>query len=245
MPAKSIEVKPRPAFKDEFAVLIANGPSLQDVPNEWLDQFKTFGSNRVYLKYIPDQLAVVDMKMVHTPGLQQELLDVIPQTEVTYLSDDVAKYFHKDELGAARVFTWKNITDGEGKLVGAFSNDPTQLLVSGGTVTYGLLQIALWQGYNKIVCVGLDHDFLGPRGDHFSKEYNRPVGIPYRMDPPDRWGAGHGNWYFSQAEFCEKTREFYKIANEIYKEMGGWIVNATPDTKLDVFDVVHWEDYSA
>ena len=41
-------------------LIIGNGPSLANVPNEFLERFFTFGSNRVYLKFTPDVYACVN-----------------------------------------------------------------------------------------------------------------------------------------------------------------------------------------
>ena len=230
-------------YKNDLCVIICNGPSLNDVPDSFLDQYYTIGSNRVFLRYIPDLLAVVDVKMVHSPELQLDMMQAFKMTPEVVISKDVKGYFQFDDLGEhVHVTEWKNVFDDDNQLMPAFSNYPYKMLVSGGTVTYCAFQIGMAKGYNKFLMVGLDHTFVGPNGDHFSEEYNSPVGIPYNLEPQERWGMGHGNWYFSEIEFVEKTTGFYEVAKGIIEDTGGWVKNLTPETKLEVFDVQNWRE---
>jgi hypothetical protein len=177
--------------------------------------------------------------------LQEDALVAFDLTPEVVISQDVAKYFHPDELERenVKITEWRNVTDEKGVLQPAFSNYPYKLLVSGGTVTYCLFQLGMAKGYNKFLIVGLDHTFTGPEGDHFSEEYNSPVGIPYNLVGQERWGMGPGNWYFSELEFQAKTEGFYQVAKGIIEESGGWVKNLTPETKLEVFDVENWRSY--
>jgi hypothetical protein len=202
----------------DVAVVICNGPSLASVPNEWLDKYPTFGANRIFLKYSPDVLTILDLKMVHNSKLQEEA--------------------REGAKGSKEVF--------QGNLTASFSaNPPESVLVSGGTVTYGMFQLAYWKGFRKILTVGLNHTFRDPRGDHFSSDYNREVSIPYdRENVVDGEVASEpGKWFWSEEAFVAKTDFFYGVAKELFEREGGWIKNCTPDTKCTVFDVEDWRDY--
>lgn len=223
------------------AIIICNGPSLADVPNEWLDKYTTFGSNRVFLKYNPTYLAIMDLKMVHTPQLAEEAASNFDKSEEVFLSDVSADHF-EDLSDNVFVLTWKTMIDDDGRWVKAFSKDPARMVISGGTVTYVLLQLAIWKGFRRLLCVGLDHNFEGPGGDHFTTDYNKDVGIPYEGNPVGRYGAGA--WYWDSRGFYEKTEFYYEHANFVVsKQYNGEIINCTPNTKLDAFTVADWRDY--
>jgi len=219
------------------AVIVCNGPSLADVPNEWLAKYTTFGANRVFLKedFVPTYLSVFDIKMAHTPHLLNDIVEAFKEVDEGFVSIDVGELLADGGVKKpdnVTVFNWKNITNNEGILLGAFSLNPHNILNSGGSVTYVNMQLAWWKGYRRLLCVGLDHNFTGPRGDHFTPDYNKPVGIPYEGNRKP--GQGAGRWYWDGPTFYQKTEAFYKIARQQFK---GEIYNLTPDTNLEIFPV--------
>ena len=231
----------------DTAVVICNGPSLSSVPNEWLDQFPTFGSNRVWLKYHPSVLATLDLKMVHNGILQQEMLVGFEGSDEIYVSGVVADRLGRDNLpdNCHEFKAWNNIMNPDGSLQPAFSIDPLEMIVSGGTVTYGLLQLAFWTGFRKILVVGCNHTFRDIRGDHFDSKYNEEVGIPYDQDQTDPSAAASvpGEWFWNEENFVAKVNMFYGVAQKIYEDHDGEIINCTPDTKCPVFRVDDWRNY--
>ncbi len=210
-------------------VIVANGPSLADVPNEWLDKYTTFASNRVFVKegFNPTYLSILDPVMTATPELAQDVWPMMNEVEECYLSQDTARAFEKLPSNTT-VLPCIGFTTASGQTWVTFSKDPSVALIVGHTVTYAMMQIAVWKGFRRLLCVGLDHSFGGPRGDHIeAKEYNKP-GLNYEQD----WA----NWY-------KITRVYYAIARGYLESIGGEIINCTPDTKLDVFSVSRWENY--
>ena len=228
----------------DTAVVICNGPSLADVPNDWLSKFTTFGANRVFLKYSPDILTILDLKMVHNKLLQKEAQVGAAKSKEVFLSEVAAERMGVPEN--ATVLRWFNSTDAEGNLLPHFSvNPPASTLISGGTVTYGMLQLAFWKGFRKILIVGLNHTFRDPRGDHFTSEYNEQVRIPYERENvvPGEYESSPGKWFWSEDNFVRKTDFFYQAAKTVFEQHGGEIINCTPDTKCKVFRVDDWRNY--
>ena len=209
-------------------MIVANGPSLADVPNDWLHKYITFASNRVFLKegFKPTYLSILDPIMTATPELAQDVWPMMNAVEECYLSRDTAAAF--EELpGNTTVLPCIRVKNGDGQTWITFSKDPSVATIIGHTVTYAMMQIAVWKGFKRLLCVGLDHSFSGSRGDHFSSSYNKP-GLVYNQD----WG----NWY-------KIVRVYYAIARGYLESIGGEIINCTPDTNLDVFPVDTWENY--
>lgn len=231
----------------DTAIVICNGPSLKAVPNKWLDKFPTFGSNRVFLKYNPDVLVTLDLKMVHNKILQEEMYEGMMKSNDVFVSPIVEEYMEKEGVGlpyhATVLKAWSNITGPDGQLAPAFSRDPLQMLVSGGTVTYGLLQFAFWQGFRRILLVGLNHTFRDSRGDHFDERYNKDVGIPYERENMANPGSGPGEWFWSEVNFVKKVDWFYSIARQLFEEHGGQLINCTPDTLCTVLEIDDWRNY--
>lgn len=232
---------------NDTAVIICNGPSLASVPNAWLDKYPTFGANRVFLKYNPDVLTTLDIKMVHNRQLADEMLGAFPLSKEVFLSTDAYNRMGEPDLpdNVTILPKWANVIDDDGNLIGAFSSDPMETLVSGGTVTYGMFQLARWKGFSKLLVVGLNHTFRDPRGDHFDSTYNSDVQIPYERENvvAGEFASEVGRWYWSEEGFRAKTDFFYGVANEIFRREGGQIINCTPDTTCDVFEIDDWRNY--
>ena len=234
---------------EDTAVVICNGPSLASVPNEWLDKYPTFGANRVWLKYSPDVLLTLDLKMVHNKILQDEMVEGFKGSPEVFISPIV-----EEKITPARVADnvtvvkrWQNIVDEEGNLQPSFSQQPDDLLVSGGSVTYGLLQFAYWKGFRKVLMVGCNHAWRDPRGYHFDSRYNEEVKIPYEREnvDPERVASGPGTWFWSEEIFVMKVNMFYDVARQIYEQDGREIINCTPDTKVpaEIFKIDDWRNY--
>ncbi len=171
--------------------------------------------------------------MVHTTGLATEAEAALREVKEGFVSSAVGDGLADAGFKKPRnvqVLNWKNIINGRGELVGAFSLNPLNMVNSGGSVTYVNMQIAWWKGYRRLLCVGLDHNFTGSRGDHFTSDYNKDVGIPYEGNPVG--GVGAGKWFWHGETFYKKTAIFYRIA---LGQFQGEIYNLTPGSKLDEF----------
>lgn len=238
-------------MNDKTAVIICNGPSLRSVPDSWLDKYYTFGSNRVWLRYAPKHLTTVDVKMVYTAPLATSMIAGAARSEKVTFSKDVANilvpYYPDEEIpDGFEVLPWFNYFEGETtKLLLVFAPEPGTPLVSGGTVTYGMMQLAWRMGFRRLLIVGMNHTFRDPRGDHMHPDYNKEVGIPYEKEHTDPAvvGYGAGNWFWSEENFVKKTNIFYDVARRFFEKNGGEIINCTPDTKCTIFPVRDWRNF--
>lgn len=220
------------------AIIVANGPSLADVPNEWLNKYHTFGANRIYLRegFVPTYYGIVDKLMVGTPELAQAAVDFMPKVERTFLSGVVAEEIRKTvELPEENVTVSLLIEALDGataKPKPGFSQTPGNRIYHGFTVTYFNIQWAAGLGYRRLLLVGLDHNFHGPRGHHFDPKYSDGVDIDYE-NPAS----------FSTEAFQDGTAIFFLVAKDYYQRGGGEIINCTPGSSLVTFPIDTWENY--
>ena len=213
------------------AVVVCNGPSLAEVPNEWLDQFTTFGHNRIHLKdgFIPTYLSICDNVMAKTPEMVYPILDMIPKVEHTFLTYWSASAISEiyplpnEKISVFFLRQWSNRKTGE--ILTRFGTNPLKHLVHGYTVTYFTMQIAAWMGYKRLLCVGLDHDYGG--ADHFHPDYNE-ADIDY---------STYNEWWDA------RTRPHFECARAYFESVGGEVINCTPNSKLNVFPITDWRDY--
>jgi hypothetical protein len=110
-----------------------------------------------------------------------------------------------------------------------FATDPTQTGIwEGGTVTYVAMQLAYYMGFQRIVLVGVDHNFVT------GGEPNREV--VSGGDDPNHFHPGYfGKGFRWQLPDLAKSEIAYGMARQAYASAGRSIVDATVRGKLQVF----------
>lgn len=117
-----------------------------------------------------------------------------------------------------------------------FSHEPHRQVFGGGTVIYPCLQILYHLGFEEVVLLGLDHDYgidpatVGETGRHVAAEGLR---AHFREDYYEAHGRVHIDLHTMERA--------YAIAREQFEADGRRIINASPGTKLEVFDKAAFE----
>jgi len=198
-------------------LVLGCGPSLADIPNTFLDKYPTFGGNRVYLKYTPTYYVSVD------------------ESNMTEHVDEINALDSKVKYISRR---WAHLVDGAIPLNSSsaqrFSYEPLRILKEGYSVTFVMLQLAYWHGFEEVGLLGVDHrytipgepgePYTGVDNDHFTPDYyhnqsTRPVPI---LSLPEK---------------------YFNMAKQAYQENGRRVVNLTPNTALTVFDCEDWQTW--
>jgi len=197
----------------ETGLIICNGPSLRDVPDEFLKKYKNFGLNNIWLreKFTPDYYIACDPL-----AIRASIAEILDIDTVKFIRND----YRLPDVYPLAIIPHPN----------EFSIDIAWGVVEGHSVTNVALQIAYYMGFETILIVGLDHRFTyqGPPDimtetlaedtdvNHFSPDYFR--GKPWNTP-----------------NLPESARHF-AIARKYYESARRRIVNLTPDTALDVFE---------
>ena len=118
-----------------------------------------------------------------------------------------------------------------------FSGDVTRTLASGGTVTYACLQLAYFMGFNEVILIGLDHNFV---------EKGTPNKTEVRTSENDESHC-HPN-YFPKGVKWElpdlyRSELAYATARQAYEADGRKIIDATIGGKCNVFNKMPFKDY--
>ena len=199
-------------------LIIGNGPSLADVPNEFLSKYPTFGSNRVYLKFTPDYYAFCDKLWIGH-----------------YIDDIVAlkckEKFIRHEFahlipGAHPLYN--NAQRRE------FSYQPYKWVHDGATVTFVHLQWAFYLGFERVGLIGVDH-YYGYEG----KPATLQTGREGAHFTPDYYDEHITYWRPN----LQRTELSYRIARKAYEDAGREVINITAGTHLDVFDKEDWQTW--
>ena len=211
----------RNKHKGETALVIGNGPSLNDVPVDFLGKYPSFGTNRIYLldKFTPTYYVAVD------PLTLEQFNGDIDQMEC--------------EKFIAAFYTKHLITDAYSlysSAIPSFSREPDKWIYEGHTVTFVCLQLAFYMGFSTVLLVGVDHSYefegrpnqmMIAEGDdvnHFHPEY---FSNGRKWHNPDLVQSGNA----------------YHMAQTVFEHDGRKIINLTRGTKLDVFEKGDWQEW--
>lgn len=204
----------------ERAVLVANGPSLNDMDLAFLKRELVIGLNKIYLGltdfgFYPRYYVAVNRKVIEQSVAEIRALNcvkIIGDRGSDLVPEDALTYHVATRQPKAR-----------------FCKDPeSEGFHEGWTVTYVALQFAYFLGFSEVVIIGMDHRFeycgrpnesvymRGPDKNHFSDTYFSGQA----WDNPD----------------LERSEESYRIARQAFEADGRRIIDATVDGACKVFE---------
>jgi len=217
------------AYKDRHkgqrCFIIGNGPSLRKTDLSLLRHETTFGLNRIYLLFDEIGFATTYHVAVNRLVLEQttgEISNLSIPSFISWKSRDLIE-FHPNMIFLRAVYRYGP----------SFFNDIADGIWEGMTVTYVAMQIAYYMGFEKVILIGVDHNFetkgkphttvVSPGDDpnHFSPHY---FGKGFRWQLPD----------------LETSELAYRIADYQFRSSGREIVDATIGGKLEVFPKVDY-----
>jgi 6-hydroxymethylpterin diphosphokinase MptE-like protein len=207
--------------KGQTAVIIGNGPSLDQTPLEKFG-YPTFAANKIYDSlahpdFVPTYWTCVDQNMIHD-CISWILSNPYP-AEKFVPRDIPLKGAHQLNVVIESVF----------------SKDASEKVVIGGTVTFVNLQLAYFMGFTTVLLVGVDHKY--PKAASVGRPGHRFIA---EGDDPDHFKARTGA-YFTPGRIYNRpelsaTEKYYAVARIAFEQAGRKIINLTPDTALNVFE---------
>jgi len=208
----------RDLHKGETCLIIGNGPSLRDVPREFLLKYPTFGTNRIYL----------------LEGFTPTYYCSVNPLVIQQFSEDIARIDAPKFLPASYCFDDTCLPLNSSGMV-LFSQDASQWIYEGHTVTFVCMQIAYYMGFKTVLLVGVDHSFVfdGRPNEQQVMEGNDPN----HFHPDYFRGRSWNNPDLVRSEHA------YKLARAAYEAHGGRIINLTPGTKEQAFEKGNINDW--
>jgi hypothetical protein len=217
------------ALKDthrgERCFIIGNGPSLKQTDLSRLRNEYTFGLNRIYLLF---------PELGFTTRFYLSINDLV----IEQCAADI-QALKMPVFAAWRARRWLKPADNIYFLYTTytgprFSRQATGRLWEGATVTFVALQMAFYLGFQQVILIGVDHNYVTPgkpnetvvsQGDdpnHFSPAY---FGKGFRWQLPD----------------LETNEKGYRMARQAYEQDNRQVVDATIAGKLRVFPRVAYD----
>ncbi|GHC06825.1 hypothetical protein [Cerasicoccus arenae] len=150
-------------------------------------------------------------------------------------------YFLQEELESDSPTAWLNtVADQEYRVLDVekpwqFSFQPDRYVFLGGTVIFVCLQILYYLGFEEVVVLGLDHDYgIDPNSVPKSGQYVSS----------DKLGAHFTKNYYRKDEQVHidihGMERAYALAETAFRYDGRCVLNASPGTKLDIFEKVEY-----
>ncbi len=203
------------------AVILCNGPSLNDVDFEKLAEsgVYTFGLNKIDLLF--DR---TDFRPSAIVAINEH---VIEQNESFYKATDIPLYL--SWLGLGDVGRHKHVTYLHDARQQMCAQDCSVSVVPGYTVTYVALQLAFHMGFKQVALVGCDHNFASKGRPNETVEAGATD--PNHFDP--RYFSGGVKW---QLPDLIGSEYFYNLAGQAYELAGRQLFNCTEGGKLELFE---------
>jgi hypothetical protein len=211
--------------KGETGLVVANGPSLENVPIEFLKSYITLGCNRITAlapEFVPNYYACLGHTQIDTGAKRETMIPMLmhPDLKAAFLNRLYIHLFPMEHVYSILGGRFYGIEETR-----FFSFDPLNITGLGYTMTFVLLQIAFYMGFERVLLVGLDHNYPDSSKKHFYDDSEFPdfeiaPGPVYEWDN-EKWQGG--------------ANIILSMANEVYNEQGREIINITSDSHCEVF----------
>ena len=210
--------------KGERCFIIGNGPSLRETDLQRVRGEYTFGLNRIYLLFPELGFSTTYFVSMNDLVIEQCAEEILALPSPKFLSWRSHRFLRPTE---DTNFLFTTYTGPK------FACDVSGRLWEGATVTYVALQLAYHMGFEKVILIGVDHNFV-TKGDA-NKTITSQGDDPNHF-APNYFGKGF-RWQLPDLETSERA---YRMAWGAYEAAGRQVLDATIGGKLTVFPKVDY-----
>ncbi|WP_101758436.1 6-hydroxymethylpterin diphosphokinase MptE-like protein [Oceanicoccus sp. KOV_DT_Chl] len=214
-------------YQGKKAVILCNGPSLNEVDFDLLKNVYTFGLNKINLLFNKTDFRPSSIVAVNPLVLEQNI-DFYTDTSIPIFVDSYASTLGL-QGGENRVFLYTSD-------IPSFAKDCSGSVFQGYTVTYVALQLAYHMGFSSVALVGCDHYFGNVIEPNKTQE---SVGL-------DRWHFDK-NYFANGAKWdapdLMQSERSYQRAKDNFENNGRMLVDATSGGNLKVLKKVKLTDF--
>lgn len=209
------------------AFILGNGPSLNRTDLTRLRGEFTFGLNRIYLLFPELGFPTTYFVSINDLVVRQCADEIRALPIPKFLSWRARKFIRPTD---DTIFLYTPLA-----LAPRFARDVRGPVWEGATVTTVALQIAFHMGFDEVILIGVDHNFVskGPAHKEVVSEGDDPNHFR-----PDYFGKGFV-WNLPDLELSELG---YRLARQAYESAGRRVLDATIGGKLTVFPKVNYDD---
>lgn len=221
----------------ERCVLVANGPSLNQMDLSFLKRETVIGLNKIYLGFKKFGFYPRYYVAINPVVIEQSVAQIKAMNAVKFLGQNAAKDRLTEDAMTYFVQTHAFKQDKDGMARAGFCDDiATQGMYEGWTVTFAALQVAYFLGFNEVVIIGMDHRFTF-KGD--PNERQVLLGQDINHFDPNYFGGGQA-WDTPDLANSEAS---YQVARSFYEADGRRIIDATVDGACQVFEKMDYRTF--
>lgn len=215
----------RNKHKGEDCFIIGNGPSLNEMNLSFLNDYYTFGLNKIHL--------IFDRKPFNLSYHVAVNAHVIEQSKIEIINLNCQSFLSYLPALINRVTSDKIYYLGDTKYNQLFYKDITKGMNQGNTVTYVAMQIAYFMGFKNIYLIGVDHNF-NQQGK--PNETQKMSG-----NDPNHFDPNYFKGQVWQLADLDGSEMHYLIAKYFFEKDNRNIFDATHHGKLDIFQKLSFE----
>lgn len=225
--------KLRNSFEGRACAIVGNGPSLAAKDLERIKNSYSFGVNKIYdiypyTSWRPTFYAIQDYKLMKI--LLSELDHATKDSLYRFFNARILNELGYSALDGSQDYYFKleNEWNKDAKITEpSFSEDFSELAYEGYTVTYTMIQLAVYLGFTSIYLLGIDHNYSFPPSQE---------GI-LSETTEDNYFTGYKpvKNVILNAPRLERSEMAYQKAFRYCNEHGIKIFNATRGGNLEVF----------
>ncbi len=212
---------------NETCIIIANGPSLSDVPLDFLKSYYSFGCNRIYLleDFTPTYFVQIGADQV-AGEKAKDFHDICGRVDASFMNrQSVAAGGFAGIPNVYPIFSRPLDEPQAPKGIGCqFSTHPLYAIGIGGSVVFQSFQLAYWMGFSTCLVVGLDHNYPKDWGQkwHF---YLNEESVTAKDGP-----------YGGRKSWETRTNRAFQVSRAAFAADGRQILNLTPESKCHEFN---------
>ena len=211
---------------EQKAVIVCNGPSLNEMNMDSLHDVYTFGLNKINLLFEHTSFRPSSIVSVNQHVLEQNR-DFFNNTDIQlFLAYQSSRYIKKRN----------NITFIHTNVHRYFAKDVSVSLYEGATVTFVAMQIAFHMGFTKVALIGCDHNF---HDKGYESQLVKSEGIDLNHFNPDYFAKGM-KWQLPDLFESEVS---YMMAKKMFEAYSRKILNCTIGGNLDIYDRMSLKDF--
>jgi len=229
--------------KGERAVIIGNGPSLNNTDLDLLKGVPTFGVNGIYYadERLPEPLTFYVVE--DTAVFRENTADVLAygKTAETFILPTL----YAPSCGPEDDPVFFRMNGGFYKAEDPnycrprFSTNAAEVLYCGQSVTIINLQLAYWMGFTELALIGMDFSYAVPAGTEVKGNLYKSAGDDPNHFDSRYFGAGK-TWKDPK---LHRVLANYALAKAVFESDGRRIVNSTVGGALEAFDRVELGDF--
>ncbi|MCM1232442.1 MAG: DUF115 domain-containing protein [Ruminococcus flavefaciens] len=230
--------------------VIGNGPSLRTEDLERLKDDLTFASNSIYAVYSstnwrPTYYCAWDPIFCREIMSEKQNMSVLMDgCEAAFTSILGEGMQYRDDIDMRKLYYMRTISKKSENKLPLFSSDCCEQVYAAGSITYGMLQLAVYMGFTQIYLLGMDFSYSVEQHEddtivrnnvcNHMEEIEKEEAKRFYKKTVDR----HGDSYVASIDL---QLAGFQAAKEYTDAHNIKIYNATRGGKLEVFERVNFD----